>query len=59
MDEIWAEELRLQKRWDNWLSGRPVCLDCGRHIAEARAVAAEGGLICIRCIRGRTVDVDG
>ncbi len=40
---------KLQKRWDDWLKGRPVCIKCGRPIPD-RWIPADGGKVCEGCV---------
>lgn len=58
-EEPWLEAEAVAARADRWLLRRPVCGDCGRHIAEERCFPLDNGeVLCPACIRGRMVEID-
>ena len=59
MDEPWLEAERIAAKADRWLRRRPVCTDCGRHIAEDRYFPLEDGSpLCPDCVRDRMVEIE-
>ena len=57
--EPWLEAEAKDARWDRWLLRRPVCADCGRHIAQERYFPLENGdALCPGCTRGRMVEIE-
>lgn len=55
--EPWLEEQHRQKRWDDWLKQRPVCCDCGNHIARETYLPTPDGPLCPECVGRRMVEV--
>lgn len=59
MEEPWLEAERLAARADRWLLRRPVCADCGRHIAGERYFPLEdGSRLCEECVNERMVEIE-
>lgn len=59
MGEPWLEAERIAARGDRWLLARPVCCDCGRHIAEEWYFPLEDGSpLCPDCVRDRRVEIE-
>ena len=58
-EEPWLEAERLAARADRWLLRRPVCADCGRHIAQERYFPLEdGSALCPVCVEDRMVEIE-
>ena len=59
MDEPWLQAERIAAKADCWLLRRPVCADCGRHIAQERYFPLEDGSpLCLGCVRERLVEIE-
>ena len=58
-EEPWLEAERIAARADRWLLRRPMCADCGRHIAQERYFPLESGeVLCPGCVGGRMVEIE-
>lgn len=58
-EEPWLEAERIAAKADLWLRRRPVCTDCGRHIAQERYFPLEDGeALCPHCTRERMVEIE-
>lgn len=58
MNEPWRQAQYRAGQEDRWLRRRPVCADCGRHIAEGWCFPLEdGGVLCEKCMRARMIEV--
>ena len=49
-DNALADFDRHQADEEAWLMSRPVCAECGEHIAEETAYYIGGAWVCIECI---------
>ena len=59
MGEPWLQAQRIAKQADRWLLRRPICADCGRHIAQERYFPLEDGSpLCLGCVRERLVEIE-
>ena len=58
-EEAWLQAERIASRADRWLRRRPVCADCGRHIAQERYFPLEdGNPLCPDCVGDRMVEIE-
>ena len=59
VDEPWLQAERIAEQADRWLLRRPVCISCGRHIAEERYFPLDDGSpLCASCVRERLVEIE-
>lgn len=58
MSEPWLEAERRAAAADRRLARRPVCVDCGRHIAGTWCLPLPNGeILCEDCVWQRLVEV--
>ena len=56
-EPVWLLAELRERRWDSWLSRRPVCDDCGQPITEHRMLVLGGKRYCLRCVERETVEI--
>lgn len=56
-EPVWLLAELRERRWDSWLSRRPVCDDCGQPITEPRMLVLGGKRYCLRCVERETVEI--
>ena len=56
-EPVWLLAELRERRWDIWLSRRPVCDDCGQPITEPRMLVLGGKRYCLRCVERETVEI--
>lgn len=49
-DVLDYEMRESDRRYEQWLASRPLCNDCGEHIADDVCYDINGVLICIDCM---------
>ena len=56
-EPVWLLAELRERRWDSWLSRRPVCDDCGQPITDPRMLVLGGKRYCLRCVERETVEI--